>query len=443
MVKVTSADRVLIMGAAGRDFHNFNVYFRDNPAYEVVAFTATQIPDIAGRCYPPQLAGALYPNGIPIEPEEHLTELIVSHHVNQVVFSYSDVSHEYVMHTASAVLAAGADFRLLGPDATMLHATVPVVAVTAVRTGSGKSQTTRRVAHILTAMGKRVVIVRHPMPYGDLTRQICQRFAIVRRPRPARLHHRGARGVRAAPRQRQHRLRRRRLRPDSAAGAGRGRHHPLGWRQQRPALLCARTCTSSWSIRCAPATKYHTTLGRPTCAAPMSWSSTRLTPPLLRASPTVRRNVEEANPQATVIDAASPLFVEGREQIRGKRVLVVEDGPTLTHGGMSYGAGVVAARKFGAAAIVDPRPYAVGSIADTFRKYPTTGSVLPAMGYGAKQVAELEATLRAADCDLIIIATPIDLRRVIGLDKPSVRVRYELQEIGKPDLTDVFRERFG
>jgi predicted GTPase len=435
-------ERVLIMGAAGRDFHNFNTYFRDNPAYHVVAFTATQIPDIAGRCYPAALAGALYPQGIPIEAEDRLAALIGAHKINQVIFAYSDVSHEYVMHKASAVLAAGADFRILGPNATMLAARVPVIAITAVRTGSGKSQTTRRVAHILKDMGKKTVIVRHPMPYGDLTKQICQRFAsyddlerhqCTIEEREEYEPHIDNGNIVYAGVDYGIILEQAQAEADVVLWDGGNNDMPF----YRPDLHIV----IADPLRPGHELSYHPGEVNLRCANVVIINKTDSATP--DGVATVRRSIEAVNPAATVIEAASPLFIEGREQIRGKRVLVVEDGPTVTHGEMSYGAGHVAARKFGAAEIVDPRPYAVGSIAETYRKYPTTGMVLPAMGYGAKQVGELEATLRAADCDLVIIATPIDLRRLIGLNKPSVRVRYELQEIGKPDLDDMLRAALG
>jgi predicted GTPase len=435
-------ERVLIMGAGGRDFQNFNLCFRDNPAYEVVAFTATQIPGIAGRCYPPALAGALYPHGIPIEPEERLAELIASHHVNQVIFSYSDVSHQYVMHRACVVLAAGADFRLLGPDATMLKATVPVIAVTAVRTGSGKSQTTRRVARLLKEMGKATVIVRHPMPYGDLTKQVCQRFAsyddldrqecTIEEREEYEPHLANGNVVYAGI---DYGVILQQAEAEAEIVLWDGGNNDLPFFRPDLHIVVADPLRPGHELSYYPG------------EANLRRADVIIINKTDTASPegvsTVRRNAQSVNPGATIIEAASPLFVEGREQIRGRRVLVVEDGPTVTHGEMSYGAGVVAAHKLGAAAIVDPRPYAVGSIAETYRTYPGTGAVLPAMGYGARQVADLEATIRAADCELVIIATPIDLRRLIGFDKPSVRVRYELQEIGKPDLRDVLQDRFG
>ncbi len=433
-------ERIVIMGAAGRDFHNFNMCFRDNAAYDVVAFTATQIPDIEGRIYPPELAGGLYPKGIPIEAEEKLADLIVSHKVNQVIFAYSDVSHEYVMHRASAVLAAGADFRLLGPDATMLKAKVPVVAVTAVRTGSGKSQTTRRVAGILKEMGKRTVIVRHPMPYGDLRRQVCQRFAsyddldaqrCTIEEREEYEPHLNMGNVVYAGVDYGVILRRAEAEAQVLIWDGGNNDFPF----YRPDIHIV----VADPLRPGHEVSYHPVEANLRRAHVVVINKTDSAHP--EGVATVRANVEAVNPRAVIVEAASPLFVEGREQIRGKCVLVIEDGPTVTHGEMSYGAGYIAARKFGAAEIVDPRPHAVGSIADAYRKYPKIGPVLPAMGYGPKQVAELEETVRAAACELVIIATPIDLRRLIGLDKPSVRVRYELQEIGKPDLEEVLRER--
>jgi len=438
--RTSAAQRVLIMGAAGRDFHNFNTCFRDNPAFVVVAFTATQIPDIAGRRYPPQLAGRLYPSGIAIEPEERLAELIEQHAVDQVVFSYSDVSHEHVMHRASAVLAAGADFRLLGPKATMLQAKIPVVAVTAVRTGCGKSQTTRRVAKVLREMGKTTVVVRHPMPYGDLAKQICQRFATyddldryectIEEREEYEPHIDNGTVVYAGV---DYGVILAQAQEEADVLLWDGGNNDLSFYKPNVQITVVDPLRPGHEV------SYHPGEANLRSADAVVINKTdSATPDGIAA---VRRNIMLANPRAVTIDAASPLFVAGSEQIRGKRVLVIEDGPTVTHGEMSYGAGVVAAHKFGAAEIVDPRPYAVGSIAETYRKYPKTGSVLPAMGYGPKQVAELEATLRAADCDLVIVATPIDLRRLIGLNKPSVRVQYELQEIGKPDLADVLHDR--
>ncbi len=433
-------DRVLIMGAAGRDFHNFNVYFRSNPNYEVVAFTATQIPNIEGRMYPAELAGPNYPKGIPIYPESELVNLIRDLRVNQVVFAYSDVSHEYVMHKASIALAAGADFRLMGAETTMLKASVPVVAVCAVRTGSGKSQTSRRVASILRDMGKRVVAIRHPMPYGDLVKQACQRFATYA---DMDRHHctieereeyephldRGV--IVYAGVDYGQILREAEKEADVILWDGGNNDLPF----YRPDLhiVVADPHRQGHEVRYHPG---ETNLRM----ADVVVINKVDTADLANIS-AVRESIYQVNPRATVLEAASPIFVEAPDAIRGKRVLVIEDGPTLTHGEMAYGAGTVVARRLGAAELVDPRPYAVGSIVDTFRKYPNTGALLPAMGYGEKQVRELEETINNTPCDMVLIATPIDLRRVVNIKHPSQRVRYELQEIGQPTLKDILERR--
>jgi predicted GTPase len=433
-------DRVLIMGAAGRDFHNFNVYFRDNPAYEVVAFTATQIPNIERRVYPPELAGAGYPEGIPIFPESALTDLIRSLKVDQVVFGYSDISHEYVMHRASQVLAAGADFRLMGTGTTMLSASRPVVAVCAGRTGSGKSQTTRRVCDILREMGRRVVVVRHPMPYGDLVAQTCQRFAtyedldryhctIEEREEYEPHIERGT--VVYAGVDYERILRQAEQEADAIVWDGGNNDLPF----YRPDLHIVVVDPH----RPGHEVRYHP--GEANVRAADVVVINKIDTANGRDVDTVRSNVASVNPEATIIDAASPIFVEEPGAIRGQRVLVIEDGPTLTHGEMAYGAGVVAARRFGAAEIVNPRPYAVGSILKTYEKYSKTGDVLPAMGYSQEQVQELEQTINNTPCDLVIIATPIDLRRIVTINKPSQRVRYEIQEIGRPNLVDVLQAR--
>jgi predicted GTPase len=434
-------ERVLIMGAAGRDFHNFNVYFRGHPDYDVVAFTATQIPHIEERLYPPELAGARYPEGIPIYPEAELADLIRRLQVDQVIFAYSDVSHAYVMHRASQVLAAGADFRLMGGHATMLASSKPVVAVCAGRTGSGKSQTTRRVCDILREMGKRVVVVRHPMPYGDLVKQVCQRFAtyedleryrctIEEREEYEPHIDRGVIVYAGVDYERI--LRQAEQEADVVVWDGGNNDLPFF----RPDLHIVVVDPH----RPGHEVSYHP--GEANLRAADVVVINKIGTADGRAVEVVRDNVMDVNPGATLIEAASPIFVPHPEGIRGKRVLVVEDGPTLTHGGMAYGAGVVAARRFGASAIVDPRPYAVGSILETYKKYPTTGNVLPAMGYGQEQVAELQQTINNTDCDLVIVATPIDLQRVLTIDKPSQRVRYEIQEIGRPDLADVLMRQF-
>jgi predicted GTPase len=428
--------RVLILGAAGRDFHNFNVYFRRNPNYQVVGFTATQIPDIEGRVYPKELAGPNYPEGIPIYSEENLPQLVPDLKVDQAIFAYSDVPHEYVMHKASAALAAGADFRLLGPRTTMLNSTKPVVAVCAVRTGVGKSQTTRRVCEVLKSMGKRVVAVRHPMPYGDLTLQTVQRFAtyedldrhkctIEEREEYEPHIDRGV--VVYAGVDYEKILREVEKEADVVVWDGGNNDFPF----YRPDVHIALVDPH----RPGHEVRYHPG------ETNLRMANVVVINKIDTASPegveAVRASVNEINPTAVVVDAASPIFVEGAERIRGKRVLVVEDGPTLTHGEMRYGAGVIAAKKFGARELVDPRPFAVDTIAVTYQKYPNVGTLLPAMGYGHKQMRDLEATINAAEVDLVVSATPIDLTRVARFNKPVLRVRYELQEIGKPDLADV------
>jgi predicted GTPase len=435
-------DKVVIMGAAGRDFHNFNVYFRDNPAYDVVAFTATQIPNIEGRVYPAVLAGSLYPKGIPIHPESDLPDLIQQHQVNQVIFAYSDVSNETVMHRASVALAAGADFRLMGPRATMVKSTKPVVAICAVRTGSGKSQTTRAVAGILQGMGKRVVAIRHPMPYGDLAKQAVQRFATYDdlakhettiEEREEYEPHIARGTIVYAGVDYEKILRQAETEADIILWDG--GNNDFSFYQTDLLIVVADPHRPGHELAYHPG---ETNL-RMADVIVINKIDTADAESINR----VRANIHAANPRALVVNAASPIFVDDPAAIRGKRVLVIEDGPTLTHGGMTYGAGVVAAQKFGASEIVDPRPYAVGSIKETYAKYPTTGTVLPAMGYGDKQVQELEATINAAPVDLVLIATPIDLRRVVNIKHPTDRVRYELQEIGQPTLTEILKEKFG
>jgi len=380
--------RTIIMGAAGRDFHNFNTFYRGNKEYEVVAFTATQIPNIEGRKYPAALAGELYPEGIPIYPESDLADLINNEHIDQVVFAYSDVPHTYVMHKGALVNAAGADFRMMGTKKTQIKSSKPVVAVCAVRTGSGKSQTTRRVSLILRDMGYKVAAIRHPMPYGDLVKQAVQRFADY-----SDLDNPDLLIVVADP------------------------HRPGHERLYYPGETNVRLA-DVFVINKVDTADYENVI-------------------------MVRKNLFELNPDAVVIEGASPLYVDDPEAIRGKRVLVVEDGPTLTHGGMAYGAGFVAARRFGAGEIVDPRPFAVASIKATYEKYPDTGTILPAMGYGDEMMHDLEETINHSDVDLVISATPIDLTRIIKVNKPMQRVRYELQEIGEPTLELILKQKFG
>ena len=433
--------RVLIMGAAGRDFHNFNVAFRDNPTYEVVAFTATQIPNIEGRTYPAELAGRLYPSGIPIHPESDLNALIQESNVDQVIFAYSDVPHEVVMHKASQVLAAGADFRLMGAKDTMLTAKVPVIAVCAVRTGSGKSQTTRRTSDILRQMGKKLVVVRHPMPYGDLVKQACQRFATYEdlekhdctiEEREEYEPHLDRGTIVYAGVDYERILREAEKEAEVILWDGGNNDLPF----YKPDLHIVVTDPH----RAGHELRYHPGEANLRMADVVVINKIDTSQP--DKMELVRRNILSVNPRAVVVDAASPIFVDEPQAIRGCKVLVVEDGPTLTHGEMPYGAGYVAAQRFGAEEIIDPRPYAVGSIAETYGKYPNTGPILPAMGYGPKQIQDLEDTINGTPCDLVIVATPIDLRRLIKINRPSQRVRYELQEIGRPTLEDVLSPLF-
>ena len=434
--------RVLIMGAAGRDFHNFNVYFRARPEYEVVAFTATQIPNIEGRTYPPELAGAQYPRGIPIHPESELSRLTRDERVDQVVFAYSDTSHEYVMHKASEALAAGADFRLMGPRATQIASTRPVVSIGASRTGAGKSQTTRRVAGILRALGHRVAAVRHPMPYGDLVRQAVQRFAsyddlelqqCTIEEREEYEPHLDLGVVVFAGVDYERILRQAEAEVDIVLWDG--GNNDLPFFKSDLHIVVVDPHRPGHEMRYHPGE----TNVRMADVLIVNKVDTSGREGILE----VRENLRQLNPGAVVIEAASPIDLPDPEAVRGKRVLVVEDGPTLTHGEMAYGAGWVAARRYGAAEIVDPRPFAVGTIAETFRKFPTTGPVLPAMGYGDGQMRELEQTINNAQADLVIIGTPIDLARLLDLNKPAQRVRYDLQEIGRPTLDELLEKRFG
>jgi len=434
--------RILIMGAAGRDFHNFNVFFRDRESYQVVAFTATQIPNIEGRLYPPELAGSLYPQGIPIYPEEQLEELIREHEVDQVVFAYSDVTHECVMHKASQVLAAGADYCLMGVRHTMLKSNKPVVAVCAVRTGAGKSQTTRRVAEILQDMGHKVVVVRHPMPYGDLAKQTSQRFAdyadlerhqctIEEREEYEPHIDRGIvvyAGVDYGVILRQ-------AEKEADIVLWDGGNNDLPFYDPDLMIVVADPHRAGHELR------YHP--GEANLRLADVVVINKIDTANLADVSAVRANVRSVNPDAVLVDAASPILVQDPRAITGKRVLVVEDGPTLTHGEMAYGAGVVAARRFGAAEIIDPRPFAVGSILQTFEKYPNIGPLLPAMGYGDEQIKDLEETIANTPAELVIVGTPIDLRRIVNIQQPTQRVRYDLQVIGRPRLDEILREKFG
>jgi predicted GTPase len=436
-------ERIIISGAAGRDFHDFNTVFRDNDRHEVVAFTATQIPNIDDRLYPSELAGRYYPDGIPIYPESRLADLVREGDIDQVIFSYSDVSHEHVMHLASSVLAAGADFRLLGPQKTMLKAAKPVVSVCAVRTGSGKSQTSRHVVSILRGMGyERVVAVRHPMPYGDLALQAAQRFAAYA---DLDLHHctieereeyepyidMGA--VIYAGLDYQEILRQ--VEQEADIVVWDGGNNDLPFFASDFHIVVTDPHRPGHEMRYHPG---ETNL-RMADVAIINKVDTADRNGVIE----VQENIRLLNHRAVIVQAASPIVLEDPAVIRNKRVLVVEDGPTLTHGDMNYGAGVMAARYHGAAEIIDPRPFAVRSIKETFRQYPMTGPVLPAMGYGSQQIEDLEETINNTPADLVLIATPIDLARIVNIDVPSQRVSYYLQEIGRPTLRELLEEKFG
>jgi predicted GTPase len=435
--------RVLILGAAGRDFHNFNVVYRENEQFEVVGFTATQIPDISGRKYPPALTGRLYPSGIPIYDEADMETLIRDLKVDEVVFAYSDVPHEYVMHRASAAMAAGADFKLLGYTSTRVKSTKPVIAVCATRTGCGKSQTSRRVVKALREMGKKVVSIRHPMPYGDLEAQKVQRFSAYS---DLDLH-------KCTIEEREE------YEPHIDLGAviyaGVDYEAILREAEKEADVIVWDGGNNDFSFY--QADLYITVADPHRPGHELSYHPGEINMRLAdvvvinkvdTASPDgvgkVRESIAKVNPDAIVIDGASPIFVADAGKIRGARVLVLEDGPTLTHGEMRYGAGVVAAKRYGAKELIDPRPFAVGSIAATFKKYPNIGpGLLPAMGYGDQQMRDLEETINACDCDLVVSATPIDITRVIKPRKPILRVSYELQEIGEPTLAQIIRTRLG
>ncbi len=433
-------NKTIIMGAAGREFHNFNVFFRDNKDYDVVAFTATQIPNIEGRKYPAELSGSLYPEGIPIYPESDLENLIRDHAIDQVIFAYSDISHEYIMHKASLVLAAGADFRLMGVGSTQLKSSKPVISVCAVRTGSGKSQTTRRVSLILRKMGFKVAAIRHPMPYGDLVKQKVQRFAdyndldeqqcTIEEREEYEPHLDNGVIVYAGV---DYEAILREAEKEADIILWDGGNNDMSFYQSDLTFTVVDPHRPGHEMRYYPGN-----------------TSLRLADAVIinkidSASPEgieeVKKNIHNVNPNAVVIDAASPITVDKPELISGKRVLVVEDGPTLTHGEMKYGAGTVIAQKLGAKEIVDPRPFTVNSITETFRKYPNIGILLPAMGYGDNQIRDLEETINKTDCDSVVIGTPIDLGRILKINKPSTRVMYELQEVGADTLETVLKSK--
>ncbi len=435
-------DRVIIMGAAGRDFHNFNVYFRDNPDYQVIAFTATQIPNIEGRTYPASLAGSGYPQGIPIYPESQLTDLIEKQQINQVVFAYSDVTHEYVMHIASRVLVAGADFRLMGLGSTMIQSSKPVVSVCAARTGSGKSQTSRRVLALLRELGHRVAVIRHPMPYGDLSTEGVQRFEsradldrhqCTIEEREEYEPHLALGAILYAGVDYQAILKQAESEVDMILWDGGNNDLPF----YRPDLHIVVVDPHR------PGHELSYYPGESNVILADVVVINKIDTAAEENIETVRQNVELLNPNAEIIEAASPISVDDPQAIDGRRVLVVEDGPTLTHGGMTFGAGWIAATRFGAKQIIDPRPFAVGSIRSTFEKYPNTREVLPAMGYGKGQMKELEQTINDSDAELVLIGTPIDLATLLKLNKPAQRVRYELEEIGDPKLPGILEREFG
>ncbi len=434
--------KVLIMGAAGRDFHNFNVAYRDDPATEVVAFTATQIPGIEKRRYPPELAGPRYPDGIPIHTEEELSSLIRDLEVDEVAFAYSDVSHEHVMHRASEALAAGASFSLLGPDATMLESTKPVVAICAVRTGSGKSQTTRAVVRALKAQGRNPVVVRHPMPYGDLVAQRVQRFASYEDLEEAHATveereeyeaHLASGTVVYAGVDYEEILKAAQAEADVVVWDGGNNDLPF----YRPTVQFVVADPH----RPGHETSYHPGEANLRMGHVIVINKVDTADP--GAVDQVEATARSLNPEAVIIRARSPVTVDDPGAVAGKRVLVIEDGPTLSHGEMTYGAGVVAARQHGAAEIVDPREWAGGSLKEIYAKYPV-GPVLPAMGYSPGQIEELERTIDSVPCDLVLVATPVDLAQVARFSKPSVRVRYELEEAeGSPTVARVLEERLG
>ncbi|HUG88982.1 MAG TPA: cyclic 2,3-diphosphoglycerate synthase [Actinomycetota bacterium] len=434
------AKRVVIMGAAGRDFHNFNLVYREDPEIKVVAFTATQIPGIEKRRYPPELAGPRYPEGIPIRMEDELADLIAGERVDEVVFAYSDVSHEYVMHRASEALAAGASFTLLGPEATMLTSTKPVVAVCAVRTGAGKSQTTRAVVRALKAQGRKPGVVRHPMPYGDIVAQRLQRFATMDDLDAANVT------VEEREEYEPH------IASDTVIYAGVDYAEILDAVQQEADVVIWDGGNNDLPffrpdihlVVADPHRPGHETRYHPG-EANLRMGHVIVINKVDTAEPenveAVERTARELNPEAVIIRANSPVTVDDPDAVEGARVLVIEDGPTLSHGEMTYGAGVVAARQHGAAEIVDPREWAVGSLRVVYEKYPV-GPVLPAMGYSPEQIRELEETIDAVPCDLVLVATPVDLTRIARFSKPSVRVGYELEEAeGQPTIAEVLAER--
>jgi predicted GTPase len=434
--------KVIIIGAAGRDFHNFNTYFRNNENYEVAAFTAAQIPDIAGRAYPAALAGKLYPKGIPIYEEKDLPRLIKEMEIDECVFSYSDVTYQKVMSTGAIVEAAGASYSMLGPKDTQVKSVKPVISVCAVRTGSGKSQTSRRVIEILMAKGLKVVAIRHPMPYGDLVEQKVQRFAEI----ADLARHKCT--IEEMEEYEPHVVRGNVIYAgvDYEAILREAEKDPKGcdvilWdggNNDFPFYQADLQITVVDPHRPGHELTYYP--GEISLRMADVAVINKMDSADAAGIQTVRKNIAAVNPGAIVVDAASTLDVDDPSVIKGKRVLAIEDGPTLTHGEMKIGAAVVAAQKFGAASFVDPRPYTVGKLSDTFKTYPNIGVLLPAMGYGEQQLKDLEETIDRTECDSVVIGTPIDLSRIIKINKPFTRVNYNLQEIGRPNLTDVLDE---
>ncbi|MHA1199190.1 MAG: cyclic 2,3-diphosphoglycerate synthase [Candidatus Heimdallarchaeaceae archaeon] len=436
----TKRRKILIMGAAGRDFHNFNTYYRKNESFEVVAFTATQIPDIVDRKYPSELSGDLYPEGIPIYDESELVDLIKKFDVDEVVFSYSDVTHEYVMHKASLVNATGAAFSLLGTKGTMIKSTKPLISVCAVRTGSGKSQTSRKIVQLLHDSGKKIVAIRHPMPYGDLAKQAVQRFAdysdldkhettIEEREEYEPYIDKGLviySGV-------DYEAILREAEKEADVILWDGGNNDFSFYEPDLSIVVADPHRVGHELT------YHP--GETNLILADVVIVNKITTTSYDNVMQLEENIRNTNPEAIIIEAASPIFVDKPELVKGKRVLVIEDGPTLTHGEMKYGAGVVAARRYGAKELVDPRPYLVGSMKETFDKYPDIGTLLPAMGYFEQQLKDMEETIRNTDCDVIVSATPIDITRLIKIEKPIVRVKYELEEVGFPKLKDILEEK--
>ena len=429
-------ERILILGAAGRDFHNFNVCFRDNSDCEVVAFTAAQIPGIESRRYPPSLSGALYPNGIPIYPEAKLEALIRSEHIQQVVLAYSDLAHINVMHLASRALACGADFRIIGPERSFLSSSRPVISVCAVRTGSGKDSVVRRIAKLLQSRKLRPVVVRHPMPYGDLAEQAVQRFASIEDCDRHRCT------IEEREEYEQH------INEGVIVYAGVDYARILAEAEKEADVILWDGGNNDWPFyrpdlevvlldphRAGHELRYHP--GETNFRRAQVLIVNKMDSAPVAGVQQVMANIAAVNPAATLIQARSNITVDKPELIGGKRVLVIEDGPTLTHGEMSYGSGTIAAHKHGAAEIVNPKPAACGSLVEIFARYPWVGSALPAMGYSDAQLNDLAATIAATPCDSIIVATPVDLARLITLTKPHCRVRYDLEEIGRPTLAEV------